>query len=283
MKAEPLFQFFFFGTCVRYLQDVVEGMQIHDVGNSYLILTNLRKFFEYLEQLNLPVTRRASSSLWKLYLELAKADKDATLTSEQAKTLGNLLTSIRQTLEAEIEGFYVYMISPKRIDVGKLNSDVASLFAPDVFVKLPDIAKYDLTEAGKCIVYERPTAAAFHLMRATEAVLRAFYCRHVRRNRVSLMWGPMVQSLGIQSKFRASSAYKTLFNNLDNIRFSFRNPTQHPDKIYDIQEVQDLWGLCVDVINRMSKDLPIPVTEVSQPNVSTTEAAPSNLDSSQQP
>jgi len=38
---------------------------------------------------------------------------------------------------------------------------------------------------------------------------------------------------------------------LDNIRRSFRNPTQHPDKIYDIQEVQDLFGLCIDAINRM--------------------------------
>jgi hypothetical protein len=44
-----------------------------------------------------------------------------------------------------------------------------------------------------------------------------------------------------------------LLNQLDYIRAQFRNPTQHPDKIYDIQEVQDLWGLCVDVINRMVK------------------------------
>ena len=46
-----------------------------------------------------------------------------------------------------------------------------------------------------------------------------------------------------------------LLNNLDNIRQSFRNPTQHPEKIYDIQEVQDLWSLCVDVVNRMSSDI----------------------------
>lgn len=43
-----------------------------------------------------------------------------------------------------------------------------------------------------------------------------------------------------------------LLDNLDNIRRSFRNPTQHPDKIYDIQEAQDLFHLCVDVVNRMA-------------------------------
>jgi hypothetical protein len=44
-------------------------------------------------------------------------------------------------------------------------------------------------------------------------------------------------------------------NHLDNIRVSFRNPTQHPEAIYDIHEVQDLWSICVDVINRMVKIL----------------------------
>lgn len=63
------------------------------------------------------------------------------------------------------------------------------------------------------------------------------------------MWGPMVTHLKKRKAKPIPPA--TLLNNLDNIRVSFRNPTQHPEKIYDIQEVQDLFGLCVDVVNRM--------------------------------
>ncbi|MCH8069815.1 MAG: hypothetical protein IID16_11195, partial [Candidatus Marinimicrobia bacterium] len=44
-----------------------------------------------------------------------------------------------------------------------------------------------------------------------------------------------------------------LLDTLDRIRINFRNPTSHPDKIYDIEEAQDLFGLCVDAINRMVK------------------------------
>jgi hypothetical protein len=117
-------------------------------------------------------------------------------------------------------------------------------------------------EAGKCIAFERPTAAAFHLMRATEAVLRAFYFQHVQRNRIQqMLWGPVVQDLRGRRKFGGNERFSVLFANLDNIRLSFRNPTQHPDKTYDIQEVQDLWGLCVDVISRMAKDFPGPEDE----------------------
>ncbi len=55
-------------------------------------------------------------------------------------------------------------------------------------------------------------------------------------------------------KKRRSSPPVELLNNLDNIRTSFRNPTQHPDKVYDIQEAQDLFGLSIDVVNRMVRN-----------------------------
>jgi hypothetical protein len=54
---------------------------------------------------------------------------------------------------------------------------------------------------------------------------------------------------------RALRGDESLINNLDDIRLHFRNPTQHPEKVYDIEEVQDLWGRCVDAINRMAKHL----------------------------
>ena len=36
---------------------------------------------------------------------------------------------------------------------------------------------------------------------------------------------------------------------LDRIRANYRNPTNHPEKIYNIEEAQDLFNLCVGVVN----------------------------------
>jgi len=66
------------------------------------------------------------------------------------------------------------------------------------------------------------------------------------------MWGNMVADL---RKRRAARGYEVLLNHLDNIRSSFRNPTAHPEKFFDIQEAQDLWSLCVDAVNRMARAL----------------------------
>lgn len=245
MRSKPIWDYIFFGTSLRYLQDAKEGWTVHGVGH---VLENIDSFFSCLEEFELPVTQRAAYGVAQLRDELAESDSDDGLTSAEADRLTQLMNDVRKTLDAESIGSVAFIVVEKRIDVNKLLSDVPALMAPGVFDALPDIAQYDLMEAGKCIAFELPTAAAFHLLRGSESMLRRFYCSIVKRNRVEPMWGPMVQSL---RKRKTKPPPKPLLDNLDNIRRSFRNPTQHPEKVYDIQEVQDLFPLCVDVLNRM--------------------------------
>ena len=90
---------------------------------------------------------------------------------------------------------------------------MSSLFAPNVLNSLPPIAQFDFGEAGKCIAFERPTAAAFHILRATEGVLRFYYIRMIRHGRIStLMWGPVVADLRLHNLTRH---YEALNNHLD--------------------------------------------------------------------
>jgi hypothetical protein len=208
-----------------------------------------------LDKLDVQVTKRAARPLEDILKEFRKADKNAYLSETQASRLKKLMMDTQITLAAELEGLSAYITTPKRLDIKRLTENVASLFSPDTFDKLPGIAEYDFIEAGKCIAFELPTAAAFHILRATEAVLRAFYRTLVHQKRCDPMWGPMVSDL---RKHRKGAPHKVLLDNLDNIRQSFRNPTQHPDKVYDIDEAQDLWSLCVDPVNRMAKILPSP-------------------------
>lgn len=249
----PVIEYLYFGTCLRYLQDAPTG---HRIKGTPSILDNIDRFLQTLGDIGLEVTLRISAcrDLMDFREELDKTTPTgAELSVNQGDKLSRLMTDIRQTLEAELLVREAFVVTPKILDVSKLLNNVDALFAPDIFSELPEISQYDFAEAGKCIAFERPTAAAFHLLRGTEAVLRHFYCTFVRRKRVShLMWGDMVKDL---RERRKTKRYVTLYNNLDSIRLSYRNPTQHPDKVYDVQEVQDLWPLCVEVINRMTRIL----------------------------
>lgn len=244
MQSKSILSYMDFGTELRYIIDVKVGWRVHGEG---VVLENIDRFFAHLQEFVLPVTQRAAYELRQFRDELAKSESDHKLTNDEASKLTGIMNDVRNTLSAEADGNVAFIVTDKRIDVNKLLLDVPALMAPSVFNSLPGIAQYDFIEAGKCIAFELPTSAAFHMLRGTEAVLRHYYCSIVRRNRANLLWGPMVESL----RKRRTPPSAPLLDNLDNIRRSFRNPTQHPDKIYDIQEVQDLFGLCVDVINRM--------------------------------
>lgn len=245
MQPKTIYKFIDLGTVLRYLTDAEEGTPFK--GTDY-IEDNIERFFQFLGEFSFIITLQASEGLLHFSEELKKMGKRHKLSAREASRLRNLIAGIHLTLLAEATVRQAFVVTDKRINTEKLYFSVEMLMSPGVFILLPEVAKYDFEECGRCIVFERPTAAAFHILRGTEAVLRMFYLSIVKRNRLSrLMWHDMLVAL----RKRRNPPPSELLDNLDNIRKSFRNPTQHPDKIYDIEEVQDLFGLCIDVVNRM--------------------------------
>ncbi len=248
MEPIRIFKFVWIGTALRYLWSASEGIPIHGEGR---ILGNMRDVITHLADLNLHVTlRQAHLRLDELIVELAATEETANLTTEQATTVSSAARTIRDTLEAEGGSVVAWLPSEKRYSIAALTGNVRSLMGAGVYDALPAVAKYDFEEAGKCIAFGLPTAGAFHLLRGTEDVLRLFYCGIVKRRRVKpLMWGNMVTSL----RNRAKPPTAILLSDLDSIRTTFRNPTQHPELVYDLDMAQDLFARCIDVVGRMHR------------------------------
>ena len=252
MIKQPIWTYIQIGTSLRYLQEAEEGRLLKEKDNPSWILDNIKWTLDSLDKFGLPVTKRASTELQNFYNKHKNCKFGSRLTQKQASELREIVINLRRTFSAEAKGIFAYIVTDKRIDVDKLLDDVPALFSPRIFQLMPDIAQYDFMEAGKCIAYELPTAAAFHTLRGTESTLRLYYCNHIKRRRLTtLLWRPMVEHLRKCKK----PIPKILLDNLDNIALNFRNPTAHPEYKYDIYEVQDLFNLCVDVNNRMISEL----------------------------
>jgi hypothetical protein len=249
------------GYNARYLADVDTGWPIF--GDKY-VLDTIRDFIEQCAASEMYVTHRLATVKYHPFCEKWMGVEVANkapgvgqtssepadvlrVTKSEATELQEIGELIKATMLAEAEGIYTFIAKDKRFAVSKLLNDVPSLMSPGTYSSLPEIAKLDFREAGRCIAFESCTAAAFHLMRGTEDTLRWFYCELVKRNRVQLMWGPMVTHL----RKRRTPPPAVILDNLNSLRVNFRNPTQHPEKVYDIEEVQDLMFLSLDVINRM--------------------------------
>lgn len=109
--------------------------------------------------------------------------------------------------------------------------------------KLPDQSKLDFDQAGKCVAFDVPTAAAFHLLRGTEAMIRKYYELIVpgpkRASTKMRNWGVYLRLI---KAYRGDSQVIAL---LDHMREVYRNPVTHPEENYTDERVQVLFGLCV--------------------------------------
>lgn len=188
----------------------------------------------------------------KIAIRIKKLPAETVVDETLAKEIEEAINKLDATLDAELKLRFAYIVTPKRFSLDALLSSPKKLFASNVFDQFPPMCKYDFWYACRCIAYGLGTAAAFHIMRGTEGILKHYYCTIVKRGRVKkLMWNNMVEHL----RKRRDAPPKPLLDNLDNIRSNFRNPTQHPEARYDMDEAQDLLSIGIEVTNRMIKDI----------------------------
>lgn len=146
-----------------------------------------------------------------------------------------------------------YVIPERRFNGDYLLSKPMNLLKKGVFEKLSEMAIFDFTASCKCLLYGEGTACAFHILRATEETLKHYYYLYKKTNRLKKpMWGPMTNELRSKKGIKPDNI---ILDTLDLVRNSYRNPTQHPVVRYDIDEAQDLFGICIDLINKMGVEL----------------------------
>jgi len=250
MRETQIYNYYMFGYNYYLLSNENNNILVHGKPDS--LITRIDEFFNTLKELDLQVTQTAAIALTKIRDKLESLPKETKIDINLAKEVQAAIQTIDATLDAELKLRSAFIVTPTRFQLNHMLKAPQSLFGSSIFENLSTISQFDFREGARCVAFGLPTAAAFHIMRGTEGVLRHYYCSIVKRDRVKvLLWHAMVDHL----RKRRDAPPKPLTDNLDNIRGNFRNPTQHPDARYDMEEAQDLFALSLDVVNRMIKDI----------------------------
>jgi len=248
VRRETLDQYFLAGRLLRALEDPFPTVPVFgDEG----VLPFIEILISFIRRMQLKTTGRMLGDLEEFVGELKSLDQASNLGLERARRLSQITHDLSPTLIAELGGRSAFVTTPKRFDVDRLLGKVGHLFGAGVFKVLPQLARYDLYEGGKCLAFERATASAFHVLRAMEGTLREFYLCLVKGAGIPdrRMWGDMIADL--KDRKTIADTHEVLLDELDLIRRSYRNPTQHPQARYNMDRAQDLWSQCIPVINRM--------------------------------
>ncbi|MFZ3126379.1 MAG: hypothetical protein WA136_00050 [Rhodoferax sp.] len=218
-----------------------------------IALEYLDEFFEFLIDLDLQVTDGVAAKLKTIAAEIRESSETqvSELIAKRIKAEGN---KIDAALDAELQLKKAYVLTKKRYSLDALLGTPRDLLASGVYDRLSDNAKRDYRLACLQVALNQPTAAAFHLMRMLEEQVKVLYFAFKKTKRLEKpMWGPMTQQL--RSK-RAPKPSEKLLDHLDGMRVHFRNPTQHPQAFYSIDEAQDLLNQTIAAVNIIHAELP---------------------------
>ena len=215
----------------------------------------LTRFFGNLQELELQVTSVVAEDLREC-LEEIEGGEEELVGQKLSKRVREATEKLDATLDAELKLRKAYLLTKKRYPLDTLLKTPEELLGKGVWATLTATAKRDFQLATTQVALSQATASAFHLMRCLEEQVKVLYFAFKKTKRLAKpMWGPVTAQLKTK---RAPKPSEKLLNHLDGMRIHFRNPTQHPDVFYSLDESQDLLNQTITAINMIAAELPKP-------------------------
>lgn len=259
MRKVEIYKYYSFGYNYFILMHDSFGKKNHE------FLNDIENYLNFIRSLKLKVTE-SSLDLQGLNTDLETLKKlnrgkkkEEIVPEELHSAIIDKIKNTDKTLDAELNVIAAYYLqNDKRIAQDILEQNINKLFPDGVFYSLPEIASIDFEEAGKCLLFNRYTACAFHTLRGTEDVLKFYYQKLLScvANDSQTWWNfhSEIDKKIIDGSITPKPSEELMIN-LNSLRKYYRNKTQHPQMIYNSDETQDLLFLCIKTVSEMINDL----------------------------
>jgi hypothetical protein len=180
------------------------------------------------------------------------------ISHEEIRKINNARYEFETVLKPDLDQQAVFAVSPKRAyDIRSLIWTGESVFDPSLIRKVPE-TQDDVVAACRCIAFELPTAAVFHLFRAMEAVILAY---------IKALTGmtpekPSDRTLG--AMFGLLKDEKTcdpkVLASLRDLKDLHRNPALHPEE--SVETIDE----AIAVLNAVQAPITYMLKKIPEPN-----------------
>lgn len=262
--------FYKLGQALKPLSKIQEGSRYQDVfGDLIDARTHIGQLLN-----NEVVPIRTSKNAAKALLaaignvipeDFTEAVKDfakrPALTSYDSWLITDALGKFEHVLIEELGILDTYSVSQKGVystsdlieNADKIvNQEFKAFFSPEGII--------DIQQAGRCLAFNLPTAAAFHILRAVEAVIRQYYAAVVKSTQKSKSrnWGAYIKGL------EECGADKKAIAVIRGIKDNYRNPIIHPEETVTLDEAIALFGISQGAIFTLGTAILAETTTSSQ-------------------
>jgi hypothetical protein len=205
---------------------------------------------------SLEKSRSSAAMLLKSLDEIYNAlrlDGTRVITIPEAQAIFTARDEFEKNFEIERQNMKVFTVTPKGIhDIRLLIEKAEYKFESHTRSVFTERVIYDLRQAGRCLAFEVPTAMAFHVMRATETIIKDYYevlagnpWPYAQRD-----WGRYIAELEKLPDFSP-----VITGRLREIKDLNRNPLIHPEEVVTLGEAPVIFDLCNGVIYYMVEEI----------------------------
>lgn len=210
---------------IDYIKSIKAGDPFPEVAAKLPRESVARIWLSYQE--DAVIRLRASTGAAGYLLELVSKliienpDRAEPITAEEAEQLQKAATDYKTLFENELSMVDAYAVKQKGIySTEKLVDHAEEVLSAEVRQALDRDALSDLQSAGRCLAFELPTAAGFHVARATEAamllLMNAAQCTPTKKSQRN--WGKYIDTL------EKANVPATITHHLTQIKVLHRNP-----------------------------------------------------------
>lgn len=185
MQRVNIYQFYRFGYAIRALSTITNKSQIYEEVTTLFDARRALADLLSQQQISMAGIKPAINALigridqiMTLVEGSEDLPEDYTIPAKLAHVLREAFSRFETVFEAEIvdRGTNAYAVATKGIyDTSLLITNADLVIPEDLRPVLSDVARYDLRESGRCLAFEVPTAAGFHVLRASEAIIKEYY------------------------------------------------------------------------------------------------------------
>lgn len=243
------------GGCLRTLVAVQTGDRADGDRRVLHVLGSVRSILEDLDYEVSLVTynQRLANALLSIHEQVQRFPGSGNfLTAANANAIREGAVALEQVILSEAETRKIGIPEDARFKFDTLIRTPQNLLRQGMIDRLSPQASRDFRDGCRSLAFQCPTASAFHILRCIEECVRVIYRSYFPRKDSSRAWGVLCNEL--KNKSRNPKPSELLIAQLDHIRSNFRNPTQHPEMFYTLDDAAELLFSSLEVIGRCLND-----------------------------
>lgn len=191
---------------------------------------------------------------------LTKNTSNSNIDKEKIGWIGELIGQKTRNFEiilaSDLETLDTYFVLPIRAyNNQKIIDDFTTALSKEASEWLPNSARTDWKEAGKCLAFQLFTACGFHLLRSIEGALVEYYRGLTGGKNLLGICQEKDRSFGKYIKYiEEAKASEKIIAVLTQIKELYRNPLMHPEDTLTENEAIALAGISISCIEAICSD-----------------------------